>query len=41
MAETLRLSFEETPGAYVLDGDVVHADTVTVVTGPVVSLLGP
>jgi diacylglycerol kinase family enzyme len=41
LAEKLRVAFDAPDGAYVLDGDVLHADSVDVVAGPVVSLLAP
>jgi hypothetical protein len=40
LAKELRVTFDDSEAAYVLDGDVVRATTVTVSVGPVVTILG-
>jgi diacylglycerol kinase (ATP) len=41
LARSLRLCFESSPGAYVLDGEVLHAREARVEAGPVLPLLVP
>ena len=40
LAKELVLRFPEGTGAYVLDGDLFHADAITVTAGPAIDVLG-
>ncbi|MBX3260895.1 MAG: hypothetical protein KF782_14510 [Labilithrix sp.] len=40
LATELRLRFPDGAGAYVLDGDLLHADAVTVTAGPALDVVG-
>jgi len=41
LARSIAVTFEDDGGAYVLDGDVMHARAATVEAGPAISILGP